>query len=154
MSRSRPSLSAERALAIIEAYGGDPKRWPAAERSQLNALLAHNAQLAAAVDAARQLDGWLDRASVTAPSDALRERVAAQAPRAPRPSVPGWVELPDWLRQPAGAIAACLTLGLAIGLGGGVVAFDENAFAGEALLAASLDPPFDWVGFEGLEGDA
>ena len=45
---------------LIEAYGADPARWPAAEREAAERLLAASPDLTAAVNEARRLDGALD----------------------------------------------------------------------------------------------
>lgn len=74
------AMKPERFARLVEAYGADPARWPAAERA--GALVAaaqpHNAALLAE---AAMLDGWLDCYEVRLPGAALIHAVAAGAPQ-------------------------------------------------------------------------
>ena len=94
---------------IIDAYGGDPRRWPEGERAAAEALLATHAEAQAMAEEAARLDGWLDQVSETGPSDLLVRRVLKAAPAAPRTF--GWASGAGW----AAAAAAGLVLGLSIG---------------------------------------
>lgn len=75
-------MNIERVRQIIEAYGGDPSRWPEEERAQAKSILESSPQLNGVLDEARRLDVVLDRlAPVTVPA-ALRDRIVAGASRA------------------------------------------------------------------------
>lgn len=106
-------ITRERVLALIEAYGGDPARWPAAEREAAVARLSGDSELARAADDARLLDLTLDALPRPHPSPALRVRLK----EIPEPGggllelIAGWVGL--W--RPAAGLAAAAVLGIAIG---------------------------------------
>ena len=70
-------ITLERFAAIVDAYGASPMRWPVAERSAAEALLAVSAEARALLADARMLDGMLASAPVEAPSSALVERLMA-----------------------------------------------------------------------------
>ena len=73
-------MTAERFRAIVDAYGADPKRWPAHERAAVEAWAAqHRAAADALLDEAAQLDAWLPHAMVAAPDPALARRIASAA---------------------------------------------------------------------------
>ena len=94
---------------IVDAYGGDPQRWPDGERAAAEALMATNAEARVMADEAARLDGWLDHATEAGPSDLLVRRVLKAAPTAPRTF--GWASGAGW----AAAAAAGLMLGLSLG---------------------------------------
>jgi hypothetical protein len=131
-------MTAERLTALIEAYGADPARWPAADRALGQAALA-DPVLRAAVDEARALDRLLEASRPTQPSAALRDRVLAGALRAgltgPRRS---WSFDPlTWLSGAGWAAAAFAGV-----LAGGALASDWTADlkADAVLYQASLAP--------------
>ena len=71
--------------ALAEAYGADLRRWPTAERIAAEALMAAEPQGARAVlAAAEHLDDWLAASPAPTPSFALRDAIAAAAPKARR----------------------------------------------------------------------
>jgi hypothetical protein len=76
-------MTNDRLTTILDAYGADPDRWPAAERADALALVARSAEARARVAAAARLDGVLDALPPAAPpSRALRARLArGSAPR-------------------------------------------------------------------------
>ena len=59
-SDSQTTLSLERAVALLDAYGALPDRWPEAEREAMLALLAKSPELRAQRDTAASLDSLLD----------------------------------------------------------------------------------------------
>ena len=59
-SVSQTTLSLERAVALLDAYGALPDRWPEAEREALLALLAKSPELRAQRDTVASLDSLLD----------------------------------------------------------------------------------------------
>ncbi|MEQ8585911.1 MAG: hypothetical protein RLO01_01985 [Thalassobaculaceae bacterium] len=106
-------ITRERVLALIEAYGGDPARWPAAEREAAVARLSGDSELARAADDARLLDLTLDALPRPCPNPALRVRLN----EIPEPGT-GLIELiAGWLGlwRPAAGLAAAAALGIAIG---------------------------------------
>ncbi|WP_292114281.1 hypothetical protein [Brevundimonas sp.] len=73
-------MTAERFLALVEAWGADPRRWPTDERSAAEAFAAaHPGQARAALAEAESIDALLQASGSPAPSLALRDRVLASA---------------------------------------------------------------------------
>jgi hypothetical protein len=115
--------------ALLDAYGGDPRRWPADERAAAQAFAAAQPRSQALLDAARALDSALDVVDRPAPSDLLARRILAAAPRAQAQS----------MRAAFGALAAALCVGVLLGFGG-MRAISDGREA-EALFTAAFDNP-------------
>lgn len=97
-------MNTERALEIIGAFGGEPTRWPAAERAALVALAAREPRVAAAVAEAGELDGLLAAwAGDVVPRDF--------EPGASMPAR-GWQRYRGWLA--GGVMAAAVATGLVV----------------------------------------
>ncbi|ACC73212.1 hypothetical protein PPMP20_14925 [Paraburkholderia phymatum] len=89
-------MTPERFRAIVDAYGADPRHWPAAERAAASAWAELNRSEADALLAqAVQLDQWLASDAEAAPAPALVERIVASAPARRRSR---WL----WLAWPGG----------------------------------------------------
>lgn len=160
-------ISLERFAAIVDAYGASPMRWPADERGAAEALLAFSADARALLDEARMLDGVLAAAPVEAPSDALVARLMAARPRPATPVPAGkprsiFRELISAIWPygspaiPAGALAASIMLGIALGSvseiavlnGSQIAAASGESEADERLIAlalADIDWPEEWI---------
>lgn len=160
-------ISLERFAAIVDAYGASPMRWPADERGAAEALLAISADARALLDEARMLDGVLAAAPVEAPSDALVARLMAARPRPATPVPAGkprsiFRELISAIWPygspaiPAGALAASIMLGIALGSvseiavlnGSQIAAASGESEADERLIAlalADIDWPEEWI---------
>jgi hypothetical protein len=81
-------ISPDRLTTLLEAYGADPRRWPAAERADAQALLARSAEARALAQDAQVLDRVLDRAplhSNTAADPAALAAIIAGTVQTPRP---------------------------------------------------------------------
>jgi hypothetical protein len=105
-------MNAERFAELAEAYGADPRRWPAAERAEAEAFAA--AQGAAAerlLFDARQTDAALDASPVPEVPPALRAAILASAPK-PRAGKAGALR---WLWLPASGLAAACAAGIMVG---------------------------------------
>ncbi|WP_321490339.1 hypothetical protein [uncultured Hyphomonas sp.] len=115
--RMTPTLSDERILDLIAAYGADPAAFPEAERAAATRRIAEAPGLFAKVlDDARRLDQFLDLVPEADVSASLRNSLLASAPkpqRAARPERGLGRFLPGWL--PAGAVAS-LVMGIMIGV--------------------------------------
>ena len=122
--------SLDRLKQVIEAYGGDPKRWPEAERGGLVALSAAAPETAAAVREARALDTVLGQAPGADASRLpdLRQRILAGAGLDEAPAVAGGAPVAPITMSPlrppprrvpmwaaAAALAASLVFGVALG---------------------------------------
>jgi hypothetical protein len=116
-------MSLTRLEHILEAYGADPRRWPASERDAALALLDRSTEARMRVAEARRLDSIPDRANVPVDELALA-RVTARIQRQlqePRPtSGASWLSFlmgaigPTW---PRGAVLASVAaLGILVGL--------------------------------------
>lgn len=128
MTTSREIISAERLMQILAAYGASPQRWPAHERAAAQALMtrimsagapAERAEIAAALNEARLLDGALEDFDAAVP-DAAMARLTAAVAFPPRQAQPAHrFDLFDLLRvvfKPAAAVGATMAaLGLFIG---------------------------------------
>jgi hypothetical protein len=138
-----PTMSEERFKTLVEAYGGDPARWPVGEGEAGKLWLRSSTTAQAlAADAAR-LDQALSAAREVPVSGALEAKVMADFERAARRWSPRrfaaaladaiWPGAPLW--QPACAFG----LALAIGVGVAVIASldlgqsDDNSTATFAL---------------------
>jgi len=63
--------------ALVDAWGGDPNRWPDDRRDAAEALLEQSEQARAVLAEAAQLDRLLASAADVAVSTALRQRIGA-----------------------------------------------------------------------------
>ena len=115
------AMSEERFKSLVEAYGGDPARWPLGEREAALRVLHSNATARAGAEEARRLDVKLGAASAVQVPDALTDRLLADFARASR----RWrtrrfvASLADavWPGAPLWQPAVALGLALAIGIG-------------------------------------
>lgn len=73
-------MTPERLERLAEAWGADPRRWPASERVAALVLLARDAGARNLLARAAELDALLDTHAVAAPGDRLVEDVLASAP--------------------------------------------------------------------------
>jgi len=76
---SHTSIDLERLGTLLDAYGGDPERWPDRERADALALLARSADARRLHEQALRLDAVLDALPAAAPSPELEERIVAAA---------------------------------------------------------------------------
>ncbi len=118
-------MNLERFAILIDAYGSDAGRWPAAERRAAQALLASSAEAQQMMQEAASFDALLRAPAEIEPSAALKARVLARV--APRPTI-----ATTWRDQIAEALTllfpagrampqfAALGLALAIGIGAGL----------------------------------
>ncbi|MFN3230701.1 MAG: hypothetical protein ACE363_00930 [Alphaproteobacteria bacterium] len=67
----------EELKTLIDAYGGDPSRWPDDRRGAAEALVASSREAQALVAEARQLDGLLEQVAPAEPSTALLSAIGA-----------------------------------------------------------------------------
>ena len=130
-------MDRERFNHLLEAYGGDFRRWPAEEGAGAAVYVAQNAEAAAALKDAQALDRVLDHASAEqADTSQLAARIVGQAQRAQ-----------PWLdRRARLALAACAVFGVLLGYGGGLMA--PAMAADDAYFAAAFESPF-LIGEEG-----
>ncbi|WP_292034427.1 MULTISPECIES: hypothetical protein [unclassified Brevundimonas] len=102
------TMTYERFDYLADAYGGDLRRWPEAEREAARALIAADPRAAALLREADGLDALLDAAPRPAPSHALREAVIASAAGAGlKARRRGAIGPLAWLSGAGWAAAAC-----------------------------------------------
>lgn len=159
----RPMATADRATAILDAYGADPARWPEGEREGVLALIGARPDLAR-----RQLDeATLDQMMgkgvepgvPRVATSALMARILAAAERegapsrrsgAAQPNRQGWRH-GNWLNalwpfgppwQPASALVAAALLGIIAGatLQGGYADDDYGLAAFDLISDADILP--------------
>ena len=94
-------MNRDRFFTIVEAYGAEPRRWPAAERVDALAFAEADVEAFARLREAGILDGVLDESRPLAPSAALRRRVVEAGPRPRRRTSPL-----RWFAPGAGLAAA------------------------------------------------
>ncbi|PMS35501.1 hypothetical protein C0Z20_17835 [Trinickia symbiotica] len=125
-------MTPERFGEIVQAYGGDARRWPAQERASAESWAAQHRHAARALlDEAERLDAYLARDLIADPSCALERRILADA-GARRPDRKVGRRLGRWLGHwwPGAALAG-------VGLAGGVV----GALAVSLLMLTGNPPP-------------
>jgi len=132
--RPGQDMSEDRFAAILDAYGAEPRRWPAAERSAAERLLATSAEAQRLHAQAARLDRVLSAAVPPLPSPDLRAAILEVAPgrrRAPARQGSLWSRLIGVItgelggpRLAGAVLGAALALGIvvggAVGTGGAV----------------------------------
>lgn len=148
------TMTVERVLELIEAYGAEPGGWPEGERDAASALVARDPdQFGSALSDARALDQYLLSEAPPEPNMDLAAAILAEAPKATieQNSIFGafsGIVFPRGIRWPAGAALASLLMGLVGGYAyasGGVG--DDQADA--AYYAAfGVDSNESWLSLE------
>ncbi|MDP3295172.1 MAG: sigma factor [Nevskia sp.] len=111
-----PAMNLERFAVIVDAYGADPRRWPAAERDAAQTFVASDAQAAVLLTEALALDASLDALPTPEPAGAALRRAAMPLPITARSS--RWQELLALLggwRLALPAMAVALIVGVNVG---------------------------------------
>ncbi|WP_029415933.1 hypothetical protein [Brevundimonas bacteroides] len=135
-------MNADRMRELAEAWGGDLRRWPAAERSAAEDFAATRPEAAdRALFEARQLDAALDAAPRVVVSTALSDRVIASAQGAGLKARAAWPGLRRllWIGGASWAAAACA--GVMFGL----------TLTGDLERQAQLDLVLDQASIGGLD---
>jgi hypothetical protein len=106
-------MTREQFLAALDRYGGDLQRWPASLRGDVAAIVARDAEAAAALDRQARLDALLTGALAPEPvGAALIGKILARRPSAEGPSLQPTGRAIGWV---SAALAAMLLLGFAVG---------------------------------------
>jgi anti-sigma factor RsiW len=103
-------MTLERLNDLADAWGGDLRRWPEADRRVAERLLASDPAARAVLDAAAAFDGLLSTSPQPRASTPLRDRVIAAASRAglkPRPARRFWLDRLVLASGAGWAAAAC-----------------------------------------------
>lgn len=132
-------MTAERFLALIEAYGADARRWPDAERAAALAFAEARPDVArAALVEADAVDALLQGARTPAVSASLRGRVIASAAQA---GLKARREGRRWLDRLALALGAGWAVAACAGVAAGVMMTSHltaDAQADAVLYQSSL----------------
>lgn len=131
-------ITPQRFATLAGAYGGDFRRWPAAERDAARRLEASgDPDARRALSQAADLDHLLDAYAVPVPSHALHRMVVASAPAA--------------AAMPSRARIWWSGLGLAgAGLAGALAGASAIAVAAPALRAPGVWSPYEATAFGDL----
>ncbi len=134
-------MTLERLGTLLDAYGGDLRRWPEPARSTAEALIARDGAARLLFNQALALDALLDEASAIAPSPALKARLIARAKPALWRQGFGalWPFGAAW--QPAAAFALIAALGISLGVTFGRA--DIAASASDEVDVLGLSDTFD-----------
>jgi len=148
---TKRTMTLRRFGELLETHGADLARWPEEERRAARALLAEDAAARALLAEHAALENLLARAA-PGPSPALEERILAAtverdaAPaRADAPRPPRW----RWLAG-AGALAASLLIGLALGLSGRLAPWPSPPLTQATLEADDELLALAWLGSPAL----
>jgi hypothetical protein len=130
---------------LVAAYGGDPQRWPVAERGAALALVERSAEARERVAEARRLDRALDAATNVIVDELSIARVTARIQRhlsEPRAVGGGsWLSLlldavtPTWTR--GAALASVVALGILVGLSSDPSSFDTADASYDSVVSSS-----------------
>lgn len=139
MTEKLQAMDLQRLEALLDAYGADPARWPAAERAAALALLAADTAAQARLEQARQLDRALDRLPpAPAPAGDLAARIRAAARQQGAPVAPALVPIPaNGNRAPwrfTMALAASAVIGLWLGFATSPFTASDTATIDLAIL--------------------
>lgn len=134
-------MTYERFDYLADAYGGDLRRWPEAERAAGRDLLDRDPRAATRLREAEGLDALLDAAPRPAPSHALREQVIASAAGAGlKARRRGRLGPLAWLSGAGWAAAACAGVVFGINLTSHLTAdLQADAVLYQASLAGADD---------------
>lgn len=132
------TMTQARLADLLDAYGGDLRRWPEPSRAAAEALIARDPAARSLLGRARALDELLDQAPRPLPSRALKARLIERAaPSLWRQSLAAlWPFGPAW--QPAAALALIAALGIALG---------PYVGAGESASVGQTTSEIDVLGF-------
>lgn len=111
-------MTLDRLTVLADAWGGDLRRWPVADRAEAERMLAVDPEARAVLEAASAFDALLSTSPQPRASAALRDRVIASASRAglkPRAARRFWFDRLVLASGAGWAAAACA--GIIVGLG-------------------------------------
>ena len=147
-------MNLDRFVAIVEAYGASPARWPEAERAAAVAFLKTSSDAQRLADEAEALDGLLDMPETIAATRDLQDRILAAAPAARaggnRPVAAPFFNWSRWI--PAAAVACSLALGVVSGMQlPGLIGLDDESLAlqvASSAMSSGTDGRDVYGGFE------
>lgn len=145
-------MNIQRVRQIIEAYGAEPARWPAAERDQALAMVERTPELTRLREEAGHLDAALDAFAPAIAPPALRDRILARTAGTSQRSPSALDRFLQWLLagtprerilRPVMASLLPLLVGFALGAFSPANGADEvlvqNALADDVAALAFVD---------------
>lgn len=118
-------ITRERFSQLVDAYGGDTKRWPIKERTAALKLLEESVEARRLQQLASNLDHLLDSVPTSPPTAMLRQRILTQTQRYyTEPAQDAWQWFIHWLMgttvrehflRPAFALMIPLLFGMLLG---------------------------------------
>jgi hypothetical protein len=142
------TMTIERFSQLLEAYGGNAKRWPKEEQLAALNLLEQSVEARRLQQSSLTLDHLLNSVQISPPSTMLRERILAQVQPLTSQAQDAW----QWFIQlivgttpsehfwrPAVALAIPLLLGIVIGLNLASIPTDDNGWIEEEVSLLALD---------------
>lgn len=117
-------ITLKRFSQLVDAYGGDTKRWPIKERTAALKLLKESTEAHRLQQSALNLDHLLDSVPISPPTAMLKQRILAQTQRYTEPTQDAWQWFIHWLMgttvrehflRPAFALIVPLLFGLLLG---------------------------------------
>ena len=142
-------MDTNRFAELLDAYGADPRRWPAAERAAALALAQASTEARRLLEEATSVDALLAAPPGITPSSDLAARIMAQLPAEPASMSQSFsLRLTGLLREMSpfrilwpqmATLALALSIGIGVGLGdymeGFVAAEDSASLAVEQVVA-------------------
>jgi hypothetical protein len=125
MNTQKMMMTIEQFSQLLDAYGGDVKRWPLEERVAALKLPEVSSEARRLQQAALKLDSLLDRIPISPPTMVLRNRIIAKIHNSTKQSKDVWQWLVEWLLgttplehilRPTFALIIPLLLGITVGL--------------------------------------
>lgn len=143
------TMTIERFSQLLEAYGGNAKRWPIEEQLAALNLLQQSVEARRLQQSSLTLDRLLNSVQISPPSRMLQERILAQVQPLTSQAQDVW----QWFIQlivgttpsehfwrPAVALAIPLLLGIVIGLNLASIPTDDNDWIEEEVSLLALEP--------------
>ena len=113
-------MGLDRFRELLDAYGAEPRRWPANERAMAEALLAREPEARALRAKAAAIDGLLDRATPLSPpiidAEVLAGRITANAQAQVIPLHPARRAPANTFWLKVASLAAAAIIGFLIGV--------------------------------------
>jgi len=134
-------MDAERFEQLAAAYGGAPERWPEAERDAALAFMAADRTAAERIlFEARLIDAALDASPQPQVSQALRDRILADAPRPRTERKLGF----EWFGLRGWAAGAAMAAACAVGVVTGAFTVQQMAaHDADSLIAQAAEAPLE-----------
>lgn len=132
-------MDEQRLVAILDAYGGDPARWPADEREAALGLLGRSSRLQALREEALRLDASLDDWGLSPPSADLVGAVLPQPASAGPKGLSGLIERAGiWLARPLAAMSVAGAIALSGVMTGYAIPQTSSQNTTTSLLASEV----------------